>query len=280
MNKTTVAVLCIVSSGLFLALVVMGFRNSRGVPVTVEERTRPVLPVPRLDRQIDLQAGLGDDAWAGIDPVGVELAFQLMVEPWGKGLSGPLQAKAFHNGKDIYFHLSWKDLTEDWAVKPDTFTDGCAIMFPFDTDGQPVSLMMGFLGKADILHWKASQDYAFWFKRNSSAPSYADWHYPFEEEELFPVQMPKVISAVSELVAVRVGTVTIKESPRASGRGIWKSGAWQVVLKRPLGAGDPEVDTALGTPETRPVAFAVWNGKIQDRGGRKSISEWVELRIE
>ncbi len=30
----------------------------------------------------------------------------------------------------------------------------------------------------------------------------------------------------------------------------------------------------------RLCAFAVWNGSKGDRGGRKSISDWVDLRVE
>jgi hypothetical protein len=32
-------------------------------------------------------------------------------------------------------------------------------------------------------------------------------------------------------------------------------------------------------PQQQMVAFAVWNGTAQDRGGKKNISNWIPMKI-
>ena len=80
-------------------------------------------------------------------------------------------------------------------------------------------------------------------------------------------------------VSIRVGTVTPKETQNIEGRGFWQEGVWRVVIKRSLNATDTDVDAKFNIPK-RLCAFAVWNGAKGDRGGRKSISDWVELRVQ
>jgi hypothetical protein len=189
--------------------------------------------------------------------------------------------KAFHNQKDIYFYLSWSDDTEDRVHARNQFSDACALMLPLGKESQAPSIMMGFIGRANIWHWKASQDREFWYNEYYQSGAYADFHYPFEEQELFVVSKDIPQSAVNDLLAIRIGTVTPKENQNAvEGRGLWKDGLWQVVFKRTLSAANPEDDAAFDLSQTRLCAFAAWNGAEGDRGGRKSISDWVELIIK
>ena len=109
--------------------------------------------------------------------------------------------------------------------------------------------------------------------------AYADYYYPFEEEEIFSVSKDIPKSAVKDLLAIRVGTITPKETQNVSGRGFWKDGVWQVVFKRSLKAVDAE-DDADFRPGRKLCAFAVWNGAKGDRGGRKTISDWAELDVK
>ncbi|HIE28533.1 TPA: hypothetical protein EYP66_14730 [Candidatus Poribacteria bacterium] len=57
-------------------------------------------------------------------------------------------------------------------------------------------------------------------------------------------------------------------------------GLWHVVLKRSLNSANPEFDVVFKPGTKRIIAFAVWNGVKSDRGGRKSISDWMELEIK
>jgi DMSO reductase family type II enzyme heme b subunit len=78
-----------------------------------------------------------------------------------------------------------------------------------------------------------------------------------------------------------VGTVTLKPTQTVNGRGEYRNGVWRAVFKRSLAAGDPEIDADFAKPGVSQLsAFAVWNGSKGDRGGRKSISDWVDLVLE
>ncbi len=265
----------------FAALLWYGFTHARGRPVVEELSADVVLPVRYLDREIDLEAGLSREVWNAIEPVELELVYQLTVLPWPKERVPSVAVRAFHNGRNVYFHLRWPDETEDAVERTGAFVDACAIMFPLGDDVMPASVMMGFLGRANIWHWKAGQDRRFWTPDDEAdnAP-YADYHYPFEEQELFPVSSPEIVSAADDLVAVRAGTVARKDDRRVQARGRWHDGYWEVVLTRPLEAADEEVDALFQRGADGWCAFSVWNGSAGDRGGRKSMSGLVVLQVE
>jgi hypothetical protein len=140
--------------------------------------------------------------------------------------------------------------------------------------------MMGFLGKSNIWHWKASQDQEFWSEQPDGNETIADFYYPFEEEETLPVSRPGLQSAVNDLVTVRVGTLTPKEHQGIEGRGFWEDGLWQVVFRRSLPTVNKELEPEFLSDTTLVCAFAVWNGASGDRGGRKSISGLIDLKVE
>ena len=281
MKKTTTILISLVLVACFGLLVYYGLTHSRGVPVNVEKIERPVIEVPFIDKAIDLTKGISNEAWDTIQPKSIDLLYQITVLPWpvARDKVVPVIVKAFHNNKDIYFYLSWTDDSEDRILKTNKFSDACAIMFPMDEKAQPHSIMMGFLGRSNIWHWKAIQDIQYWMNELPRTEAYADYYYPFEEEEIFSVSKDIPKSAVKDLLAIRVGTITPKETQDVSGRGFWKDGVWQVVFKRSLKAVDPD-DDADFKPGKKLCAFAVWNGSKGDRGGRKTISDWAELNIK
>ena len=263
-------------------LVFYGLRYSRGVPVVVEEKTRPVLEVPFIQENIYLAKGISPQVWEKLQAEKVELVYQVTVLPWPqKGLISPITVKAFHNKKDIYFYISWQDNTEDYILSANKFSDACAIMFPLGKkiEPKPSTLLMGFLGKANIWHWKASVDREFWLKDFPEDKVYVDFYYPFEKEETLAVSKDIPQSAVRDLLAIRVGTITPKQKQQVEGKGAWNAGVWEVVFRRSLNPEDVELDAAFPLGKKQYCAFAVWNGSKGDRGGKKSISDWVELRI-
>ncbi|MFN7169640.1 MAG: ethylbenzene dehydrogenase-related protein [Candidatus Omnitrophota bacterium] len=263
-------------------LVFYGLRYSRGVPVVVEEKVRQVLEVPFIEEKIDLAKGISPEIWQKLPEREVELVYQVTVLPWPqKGLISPITVKAFHNKKDIYFYIRWKDETEDYILTTNKFSDGCAIMFPLGKkiEPNPSTLLMGFLGKANIWHWKASIDREFWLNDFPEDKVYVDFYYPFEKGELFPISKDIPKSAVRDLLAIRVGTITPKETQQVQGKGVWNAGVWEVVFRRSLNPADVELDAIFPLGKKQYCAFAIWNGSKGDRGGRKSISDWVELKI-
>jgi hypothetical protein len=281
MTKKTVVIL--ISSFLvisFLGLVYHGIRHSRGTPADYEEPERVAIEIPHLEKEIDLVKGISQDVWDSLPSKQIELMYQVTVLPWPKSMIPSLTVKTFHNNKDIYFYLSWKDETENRLLDTGKFSDACAIMFPLEEVVQPATIMMGFMGKTNIWQWKGNQDNEYWLKKVSSTKAYVDFYYPFEEKELFPVSKVIPRSAANDLVAIRVGTITPKENQNVQGRGFWERGTWHVVFKRSLQRDDPEVDAAFDSSGKKICTFAIWNGETGDRGGRKSVSEWAELKLQ
>lgn len=279
MKKLSVISIIIVSIILFSILVYYGFTRTRGIPVLIEKPKRITIEAPYIAKEIDLTKGIDEEFWANLPSQEIKLLYQVMVLPWPKVVTPFIMVKAFHNKNDIYFYISWKDETEDRTIGINKFSDACAIMYPLDKNPNPPTLMMGFLGKANIWHWKASRDKEYWGKGQEGARAYADFHYPFEDKETLSVSKDVVHSAVNDLISIRVTTITPKEAQEVEGRGMWKLGSWQVVFKRSMVAIDVEEDAVFDTGK-RLSAFAVWNGEKGDRGGRKSISDWVELEVK
>ncbi len=116
MRKSTVVLISIVLVAFFSWLVYYGVRYSRGIPVTIPEPERIVLEAPFIDKNIDLAEGISLDIWNSIPSKEIELTYQLMILPWGKSLVSPITVKAFHNGKNIYFYIRWKDDTENRKI--------------------------------------------------------------------------------------------------------------------------------------------------------------------
>lgn len=278
MKKPGILFIAIISILAFSLLVYYGFTHRRGTPVPIEEEKRSELEVPFMDKEIDFNKDIDWSFWEGQPGKKIKLLYQVMVLPWPKIITPEVTVKAFHNAGDIYFYLQWQDDTENRIIGINKFSDACAAMFPLDEKTQIPTLMMGFLGRANIWHWKASRDKEHW-QKPQELKAYADFYYPFEDEETLAVSKENVKSAVNDLVSVRVGTVTPKETQDVQGRGFWNNGIWQVVMQRRLDAGDPHDDAVFVQGKKRLCAFAVWNGEKGDRGGRKSISDWVELDI-
>ena len=279
MKKLSVISIIIRSIILFFMLVYYGFTRTRGIPVPIEKTKRVTLEAPYIAKEVDLTKGIDGEFWASLPPQEIKLLYQVMVLPWPKVVTPSIMVKVFHNNADIYFYISWKDETENRTIGINRFSDACAIMHPLDKNPNPPTLMMGFLGKANIWHWKASRDKEYWGKGQEEARAYADFHYPFEDKETLSVSKDAVHSAVNDLISIRVTTVTPKETQEVEGRGMWKDGTWQAVFKRSMIAIDTEEDAVFERGK-RLSAFAVWNGEKGDRGGRKSISDWVELEVK
>ncbi|MBM4388761.1 MAG: hypothetical protein FJ088_13550 [Deltaproteobacteria bacterium] len=283
MKKSSVIAIGSVLIIAFAALVYFGVIHRRGTPADFVPAKSPLLKAPYIAKSIDLSKGVSSEIWDSLNGTTIEMMHQTTVFPWGKSLSSPVTVQAFHNGAEIFFRVAWKDATEDWLVKPGAFSDACAVMFNLEPEFKPSSIVMGTNGSVDIWQWKAFQNHEFWGEHKEKplhSETFADYHYPFENEEILAVSRTETRSAVSELHASGVATLARKEKQTVSGRGIWKDGAWEVVFSRPLDndTGMKSVNLKEGTKVN--CAFAVWNGSNKDRGSRKSISGWAELSLE
>ncbi len=242
-----------------------------------------VMHAPYLDRAASLAPD--DPAWQQVAPVPVPLTYQVLVLPWGKSDKGPVAARAFHNGKTIHFRLEWSDDSENrGGPRVEDLPDAAALMFSLQAQ-QTTSLMMGFLGRVNIWHWKANWDQEV-FAKAPELPANADF-YPFENDPTFyPAQAAGNLravaartTAVEDIASEGPGSITPKEKQIVTGRGVWREGRWQVVLERELGA-SAAFDARFQPGQKMQIAFAVWDGARGEKGSRKSISEWVELHLD
>ncbi len=277
-KKTTVITIAVVTVIGFGILIFLGANRVREMG---ESEARVELEVPFLDKTLDLTQDIGTEIWSSLSAHEIDLRYQVMILPWGVSDVSPLRVKAFHNKKDIYFYLTWGDNTEDRVYDIGKFSDASAMMFPTQKEVPASTLMMGFMGKSNIWQWKANADAEYWALDLPQKRVYSDFYYPFEDKELFPVSKSQTASAVTDFAAISVGTLTPKDQQIIQGKGIWKDNSWQVVMKRSLGISKgSEFDTVFIRESARLCAFAVWNGSNGDRGGRKSISDWVLLEVK
>ncbi|MBM3127710.1 MAG: hypothetical protein FJ009_03645 [Chloroflexi bacterium] len=280
-TKPIVIAITLVLTIAFVALVYFGMTRARGAPVAVPPLQRATLVSHYKTQSLDLTQDVALADWADIPGTAVELVYQAMIPPWSKGLIPAVTAKSFHNDTELYVYVTWKDESENRALGVGEFSDAVALMFPLSNDAPPSTLMMGFMGKqgVNVWHWQATQDTEFWSKKSVSADAYSDFLYPFEEQETLTIAKSPLTSAVSDLLAVKVTTTTAKATQNVQGRGVWDKGAWHVVFKRALKATNAKEDAAFAHGARKLMAFAAWSGDKGDRGGRKSISDWVQLEF-
>jgi heme/copper-type cytochrome/quinol oxidase subunit 2 len=148
-----------------------------------------------------------------------------------------------------------------------------------EADAPLRAIMMGFSSPVNIWHWQADKDIQFWEDREAAPTIRSDFRYPFEQEEILSVTTPELKSAVADMLAQRAGSLTNKTVQRVQGRGLWNGGSWSVVFSRSLTTDDSQFDCQFPWGQ-RLAAFAVWDGDQDQRGGRKSMSQWVTLQIE
>lgn len=164
--------------------------------------------------------------------------------PYGE--VGVLKARGLHNGKEIFFRLTWADDSADDAITDiNQFLDSAGVMFPIAADAGLAS--MGSTGKpVNMWVWRP------------------DW------------ETPKNVSAEGQ------GT-TLRRDDSALGAGAKHArGEWNVVISRTLNGKQAPSGTANLKPgTTTKIGFGVWQGANQERGGIKAFSvDWEDLEIE
>ena len=249
-----------------------------------------------------------DPAWQQADALPVPLAPQAVVKPrlYKTGVTS-LTVRALYDGEHLAVLLEWADTRADTVFAEVTdFRDAVALEFPANpSDGIPY-FAMGEPGKpVTIYQWKADWQYGSQFDVSHRFPDMSiDW-YKFSgrpageiaeiadyagdgAEKVFltawsagsllgdPELQAK--TSVEKLQAEGFGTLTPVEAAAqdAVGFGAAKDGLWQVLVKIPRAQGG----FALKPGMTLPMAFAVWDGASNERGGEKAVSTWYFLSLE
>jgi hypothetical protein len=280
---------------------VVGGAAVAGVAVAVEsaKETPAVEGAPIVARYVDGElpdADPGAGAWSDAQRVVVPLAPQQIAPPFldTAGVA-ELHARALHNAVEVALLLEWEDDSLDDLDGIRRYHDAVAVQLPTRSGSTPPALTMGSPGNpVHILQWRAT-----WQRDlDSGGKSGVDQIYPAvvhdvmpddvlppETAQLYwvgreagnPLSLVERTTTVEEVVAEGFGSVTHLPTQAARGVGVHEDGRWRVIVTVP--AARAGVGEALAPGTSWPVAFAVWLGSRDNRGGRKHIANWQTLVI-
>lgn len=269
------------------------------VAVAIDNKKPPVEGAPIVAPYVDGELPTTDpgaDAWKSAERALVALAPQQIAQPFlDKAGVTALDARALHNGTEVALLLEWDDDSVDDLDGIRRYHDAVAVQLPTKS-GAPPALTMGAPGSpVHILQWRAT-----WQRDiDSEGHTGVDQIYPAVVHDVMPddVLPPKTAqlywvgreagnplslhmrsSPVEEVVAEGFGSVTHLPSQTARGHGVNEDGRWRVVVAVPSARAG--VGEALAPGTSWPVAFAVWLGSEENRGGRKHIANWQTLVLE
>jgi hypothetical protein len=236
----------------------------------------------------------GSAMWSEAAETVVPLVPQRLAPPYLEYAGvAELRAWALHNGTDVAFRLTWADDSVDDLDGVRRYHDAVAVMLP-TTPGDPPPITMGEPGKpVHILQWRAT------WQRDLAGKSGVDQIYPRvvhdvmpddvlppETAELYwvgraagnPLSQVERTTPIEQMVAEGFGTTTHLPQVTAQGRGVHDDSSWSVTI------GFPTARDAIGA-ELEPaqqwfVAFAVWLGDQENRGGRKHYATWIPFSLE
>jgi DMSO reductase family type II enzyme heme b subunit len=238
----------------------------------------------------------GAAVWKDTRPTKVAMLAQTVTLP---NLAEPavkeLTVRAVHNGGWIAFLVEWKDATMSDRLMVDSFGDQVAVQLPIDAKATAPSPMMGNPGgRVNIMQWRAALQHDI----DKGAPSIKEL-YPNAWTDVYPDEVMSstdakpyagalgienpvsrgVASPVLDQMAEGWGSMTVKPDQHALGKGVWKDGAWRVVITRPMVSDDVNAPRLVAGLRTN-VAFAVWDGGHREVGARKAWSPWIPLVIQ
>jgi hypothetical protein len=200
--------------------------------------------------------------------------------------------QAVINEDAIAFRLEWEDGTENRSSsRHQDFKDAVAMEFALgDTllhkhgHNEPF-FGMGNRGKVvNIWQWRADWQTEIETKEKLKyATEGLDLDTMIFGGEVNPVDAlnPFRDVPVEEMNAEGFGTLTPQPQTKQNvlGKGVWKEGKWQVVFYRSLESLNKwDVKFEKERPPIL-IAFAIWDGALQDRNGRKVVSMWQQLRV-
>jgi DMSO reductase family type II enzyme heme b subunit len=204
-----------------------------------------------------------------------------------------LAVRALHNGGWIAFLIEWRDSSLSDRIVLDNFGDQVAVQLPIHKGAPPSPMMGNPGGRVNIMQWRAA------FQRDLvQGPPTVRSLYPNAWADVYPDEVLGASDArpytgalgvenpisrgraspVLDQMAEGWGSMTVKPDQHALGQGIWKDGAWRVVITRPMVSDDANAPQLVPGEKTF-VAFAVWEGGNREVGARKAWSAWVPLWI-
>jgi len=204
-----------------------------------------------------------------------------------------IRFQSVNNGNQLAIRLRWKDSTMDGFVenRGDVYRDGGAVQLALGdvtlhTHGHNEPFFgMGNRGKpVNIWHWQAG------LEETMEATEESEYSTGGVDMDalIFGGTMTNPVAklgtteqnTVEELNAEGFGSITPqpKQQQDVLGYGVYEDGEWNVVFVRDMETGG-KWDAKLRKETPILVAFAVWDGKKEDRNGRKVVSVWQRLNV-
>ncbi len=253
-----------------------------------------------------------DPIWARAKTYNLPLSAQNFTYPNLVNTSiDSLTIKSIYRPNQVAFLLEWNDPSKDVEVDVDRFCDQIAVQFPLSTTDIPSYMMGNKEGMVHIVHWKAiwqedvEKGYRdvqllypnMWVDVYPGLESYLDRSKRIYAKDITveqivethsygnmpgtyaqnPMSQIKRKEPVEEANAEGFGTITTQETQQAKAWGEWKNGKWKVCIVVPVNTGN--IYKAKFNERTK-VAFALWDGKFKNIGGRKHFIPWVDLILE
>ncbi len=292
--------------GLLLAPLVGGLAAALGTASrTARAQEKATLVAKSVNKVPD---DVDDTQWQTAGVLDVPLAPQAVVKPrlYETGVKA-ISVRALYDAERVAFLLQWADSRKDSGIGGvRAFRDAAALEFPADPSNGIPYFGMGEPTKAvTIYQWKADWQFGREYDADERFASMTvDW-YPFsgrapgeipepsdygrkEGDKVFhtswwagnPLGNPELQTrtAVEKLRAEGFGTITSMDiqSQDAVGHGQWNEGVWRVLISVPRAQERFSLQPGMSVP----LAFAVWDGANQERGGEKAISTWYFMNLE
>jgi mono/diheme cytochrome c family protein len=249
--------------------------------IEVDEERGPVDVVMKVEGiEDDLPEDPDNPLWQRAKRLTIPLAGQLIAKPrWQNIAVFTVHLRALYNGKEIAFLIEWNDRTKnsvhtgpkeatpeevadtypviDLSKRPEAvLRDAVALQFPvmIPTGPEKPHFFRGEPGKlVNLWHWKSD------WQEDANKPS------PIEELNAAGYKHPP--------------TPQPAEGQQVRGKGVWRHGRWQVVLRRALRTKDKD-DIQFEQGGFIPVAVQVWDGSNNEVELKMSLSSWYYLLIE
>jgi hypothetical protein len=266
----------------------------------VGQTQRPPITVRFTTVRVPVDPAAAARVFAQAEERTIPLVAQTVVKPFGGGAVQELRVRALHDGRMVYWMLSWADPTPD-RLPPRTtaFTDAVALQFPvrYEPGRLPSPIMGEATRPVNIWQWKAAwQDDLTRGRdlRTAFPHMFVDYYYDVHLAQTAraragfnagvaagnPVSQLRRTSAAEDLVAWGYGTLTHQPRQNVVGFGRWQGGRWTVVLARTLTTPD-EMDAQFQPGGPTLVNFAVWDGGQRERNGQKNVTLfWWEVRLD
>lgn len=212
-----------------------------------------------------------DPAWKTAAPTYIPL-MQLWQQ--NAAMIPGVYVRALRDKTRIAFHISWPDASKnDASSGVQSFGDAAAVQFSKSRD-VPFFAMGDSEHPVTIWMWKAQ-------KQNAREITLLSSQHLAATDAGNIVSSASPANSTEHLNAEGFGTLEARETnaQTVQGKGTYKNKTWSVVLYRPL-AGTDKNDIAFKANETIRIGFAVWDGKQNDRNGKKSVTVWHDLVLQ